>query len=44
MTEDYARNYSDLTHPSAVSGGGAFAEYILPENRTGWEGLGLAVR
>ena len=41
MTEDYARNYSDLTHPSAVSGGGAFAEYILPENRAGWEGLGL---
>ena len=40
MTENYARNYSDLNHPSSVSGGGAFAEYILPD-KEGWDALGF---
>ena len=41
MIENYARNYSDLSHPSAVSGHGAFAEYILPEDESDWKGLGI---
>ena len=27
-------NYSDLNNPSVVSGGGAFAEYILPTDNS----------
>ena len=41
MIGDYARNYSDLSHPSAVSGNGAFAEYILPEEEKDWLGLSI---
>ena len=40
MKTDYARNYSDLKNPSSVSGEGAYAEYILPMEKEGWEGLG----
>jgi len=34
MIEKYAQNYSDLNHPSHVSGAGAYAEYILPEDNS----------
>ena len=40
MTENYARNYSDMNHPSSVSGVGAFAEFILPQNEE-WSNLGF---
>jgi len=30
MTEEWALNYSDMSNPSIVSGNGAFAEFILP--------------
>ena len=32
--EAFAMNYSDLNNPSVVSGGGAFAEYILPTDNS----------
>ena len=32
--EPFAMNYSDLNNPSVVSGGGAFAEYILPTDNS----------
>ena len=32
--EPFAMNYSDLNTPSVVSGGGAFAEYILPTDNS----------
>ena len=41
MIEDFARNYSDLNHPSSVSGSGAFAEYQLPVDKTSWKGFNL---
>ena len=40
MNGNYAKNYTDLNHPSSVSGAGAFSEYILPQDMEGWEGLG----
>ncbi len=40
MNGNYAKNYTDLNHPSSVSGAGAFSEYILPQHMDGWEGLG----
>ena len=39
MNGNYAKNYTDLNHPSSVSGAGAFSEYILPQDMEGWEGL-----
>ena len=41
MMDEYARNFSDLSHPTIVSSNGAFAEYKLPEDKTNWKGLGL---
>lgn len=32
--ETFAMNYSDLNNPSVVSGGGAYAEYILPTDNS----------
>ena len=32
--EPFAMNCSDLNNPSVVSGGGAFAEYILPTDNS----------
>ena len=36
MTEatPFAMNYSDMHNPSVVSGGGAYAEYILPADNS----------
>lgn len=33
-TTPFAMNYSDMHNPSVVSGGGAFAEYILPTDNS----------
>ena len=39
MNDEYARNFSDLSHPSSVSGAGAYSEYIVPGNKQEWKDL-----